>query len=107
MRQSTVRVQEIYPHASSLDSGLKGLARAILAQAFWDVLAPPRRRNEYLREDALEWFSSHDQAPGSFGWICMILHIDPVRLRQWVCSQKSNDRDAARKIRLLLRPITL
>lgn len=107
MRQSTVRVQEIYPRTSSFDSGLKGLARAILAQAFWDALAPPRRRNEYLREDALDWFSSRDQAPGSFRWICMILHIDSARLQQWVCSQKRNDRDAARKIRLLLRPITL
>ncbi|MEE8586596.1 MAG: hypothetical protein V3T83_17275 [Acidobacteriota bacterium] len=64
------------------DLNLKSLARAILAQAFWDALAPPRRKNEDLRDDAVEWFSSSEQTPGSFHWICSILHIDYFRVVQ-------------------------
>ena len=107
MRQSTVKIQEFYPSASGSDSNLKSLARAILAQAFWDALALPRRKNEDLRDDAVEWFSSSEQTPGSLHWICSILHIDSARLGQWVRSHKRNDRDAARKIRILLRPISI
>ena len=106
MRQSTVNIQEFYPPASASDSNLKCLARAILAQAFWDALAPPRRKNEHLRAEAVEWFSSSEQTLGSLHWICSILRIDSRRLSQWVGSHKRNDRDAARKIRILLRPIS-
>lgn len=104
MRQATVRVQEFYPRAAHDNSNLQSLARAILAQAFWDALAPPRHKYEHFRDDALEWFSSSERSPGSFHWICTVLHIDSKPLRNWVHGHERDDRDTARQIRFLLRP---
>ncbi|MEE8587425.1 MAG: hypothetical protein V3T83_21510, partial [Acidobacteriota bacterium] len=82
------------------------LARAILAQAFWDALAPPSQRTpSRVKSGAVRWFASLERTPGTFQWICSILQIEPVPLGQWVSrAQKRNDKDEARRLRYLLRP---
>ena len=55
---------------------MRNLALGILLQAFRDVVSPKKTSNkewEVWRKDALEWFNSNENHPGSLFWVCEVL----------------------------------
>jgi len=79
----------LYPASKRPDLAVWNLALAILLQACRDVVAPPRRRRfsrkfAEWREDAVEWFFSENDNPGSYKWVRQILGIGSDGLRHWV-----------------------
>lgn len=85
MRELSLATDRLYPPIRGPEPPIKKLALGILAQAFWDALFPPRSTEQTRwRKDAMDWFFSDDESPGSLKWVCEILHMDSDRLRQWV-----------------------
>ncbi|MDA2925716.1 hypothetical protein MYX78_00540 [Acidobacteria bacterium AH-259-G07] len=85
MKELDLVTYGLYPSVKGPDSSVKNLALAILRQAFRDAFASPRNsRNESWRKDALEWFFSQEDCPGSLDWVCEILQIDAGSFREWL-----------------------
>lgn len=75
----------LYPPSKRADVLTRKLALGILLQALRDVTChSTKREKEQWRQDALEWFASHDVGPGSLDWVCSVLQIEAARFRDWV-----------------------
>jgi hypothetical protein len=65
----------------------------VLLQAIWDLsgikLNLPKKETPTLQRITRAWFSSFNDSPGSFIWICHVLSLDPEAVRQRVLA-KSN-----------------
>ena len=76
----------LYPQVKTPDRPTRNLALAILNQAFRDIVSPNRASQEWKtwKRDAARWFSSDDVDLGSFHWVCGVLEIDSLKLRDWL-----------------------
>jgi len=84
---SSLQSTGLYPCEHKPDSSLRNLSLSILLQAFRDVVAPKKTSNKewrLWREDALDWFASEANYPGSLQWVCEVLGISQKDLREWV-----------------------
>ncbi|MGH9340748.1 MAG: hypothetical protein ACRD1R_14425 [Acidobacteriota bacterium] len=91
----------LYPPPKRLDPPMRNLALGILLQAFRDLVTPRRAAsNEWKvwRQDALEWFLSEDSYPGSFRWVCDVLQMDAVHLRQWIHRYRGSENSDRRRM---------
>ena len=87
MRTAALESEGLYPQTKKPEPSLRNLALGILLQAFRDIVAPKKASNkewEEWRQDALEWFYSHENQPGSFFWVCEVLEMNPNDLRNWL-----------------------
>ncbi|MBI4447282.1 MAG: hypothetical protein HY645_15425 [Acidobacteria bacterium] len=105
MKSSVIESEGLYPQTRKPDPSLRNLALGILLQAFRDIVAPKKSSNkewEIWRQDALEWFFSKEDHPGSFQWVCEVLEMSPRDLRRWLHTYKHSDRahkkEMARKL---------
>ena len=77
----------LYPESRSYDAASRKLALGILLQAFRDIISPRRstwKKDEDWQADALDWFQSDEDYPGSFTWVCHHLHVESSQLRGWL-----------------------
>jgi hypothetical protein len=75
-------------HHTNQSSVERDLWAAVLDRAVLDLAIPEERIK------TLAWFRSHGNDIGSFVWICMILDLEPSRVRGMVL-QRDNMRVAA------------
>lgn len=65
----------------------------VLLQAIWDLsgikLKLPKREAPTLQRITRAWFSSFNDSPGSFIWICDVLSLDPDAVRQRVLTKST------------------
>ena len=65
----------------------------VLLQAIWDLsgikLKLPKREAPTLQRMTRAWFSSFNDSPGSFIWICHVLSLDPDAVRQRVLTKST------------------
>ena len=65
----------------------------VLLQAIWDLsgikLKLPKKETPTLQRITRAWFSSFDDSPGSFIWICHVLSLDPDAVRQRVLTKST------------------
>ncbi len=102
---STLESTGLYPHEHKPDSSLRNLSLGILLQAFRDIVSPKKTSNKewrLWREDALDWFSSEENYPGSLQWVCEVLEMSQADLREWVeaylLSDKEHQKAMAQKL---------
>ncbi len=91
----------LYPREHRPESSLRNLSLGILLQAFRDVVAPKKASNKewrLWRQDALDWFSSEENYPGSFQWVCEVLEISQKELREWLESYLLSDKDRQKEM---------
>ncbi len=91
----------LYPKEHRPDSSLRNLSLGILLQAFRDVVAPKKSPNKewrLWRQDALDWFASEENYPGSFHWVCEVLEMNQRELRQWLEAYLLSDADRQREM---------
>ncbi|MFB3902033.1 MAG: hypothetical protein ACE15E_01140 [Acidobacteriota bacterium] len=56
---------------------------AMLVQAIRDIRsAENSRQAREWKADAVRWFASKAEGPGSFAWVCGILEWDPGKTRK-------------------------
>ncbi|HUG42845.1 MAG TPA: hypothetical protein VMN76_01270 [Acidobacteriota bacterium] len=107
MRASALESEGLYPQTKKADPSLRNLALGILLQAFRDIVAPKKSSNkewEEWRQDALEWFYSSEDYPGSFLWVCEVLEMNANELRVWLREyRKSNAQEKKEMARKLTR----
>ena len=64
----------------------------VLLQAIWDLsgikLKVPKKETTLQRITRV-WFSSFNDSPGSFIWICNVLSLDPDAVRQRVLTKST------------------
>ncbi len=104
MIEATAYVSEgLYPPKKGPDPALRRLASGILIQAFRDIVSAKKGSKESAawRQDALEWFLGDEIYPGSFIWVCDVLHIDAMRLREWLRDYRGSE--APRKQEMVKR----
>jgi hypothetical protein len=77
-----------YTRKVSVDRSTKRLATAILTRALRDVLSGRELGLQQAaggwRKDALRWFRSNEEYPGSLMWVSGIIGVDVEGIRQWV-----------------------
>lgn len=77
----------------NLDVSTKRLATAILTQALRDVLSGSELGTQQVaggwRKDALKWFASDEEYPGSLLWVSGIIEADVEDIRQWIVDHAS------------------
>ena len=65
----------------------------VLLQAIWDLsgikLKVPKKEAPTLRRITRAWFSSFNDSPGSFIWICNVLSLNPDAVRQRVLTKST------------------
>jgi hypothetical protein len=65
----------------------------VLLQAIWDLseskLKLPKKEVPTLQRITRAWFSSFNDSPGSFIWICHVLSLDPDAVRQRVLTKST------------------
>src|SRR5215475_6027764 len=65
----------------------------VLLQAIWDLsgikLKLPKKEAPTLQRITRTWFSSFNDSPGSFTWICNVLSLDPDAVRQRVLTKST------------------
>jgi hypothetical protein len=94
-----------------LDEATRKLATGILLQALRDALQvgskASQRQMRRWNEDALEWFSSEADYPGSLRWVGEILQINIDDVREWLekyaRSDECQQRIIAERIRRVYR----
>jgi len=90
----------LYGRKVNVDRSTKRLATAILAQALRDALSTSGLGTQQVvggwRRDALKWFVSDEEDPGSLRWVCRIVEMNVDDIRQWVVDHTS-DTDKERK----------
>ena len=86
MKVQMLESNGLYPQVKTPDRPTRNLALAILNQAFRDIVSPNRASQEWKtwKRDAARWFSSDDVDLGSFHWVCGVLEIDSLKLRDWL-----------------------
>ena len=65
---------------------------ACLKQAVDDL----HHRDDGIKAKAVAWFATDDDDPGTFQWICSVLEIDAVRIRQRI-KERQHDPQTAMK----------
>lgn len=93
---SSLESTGLYPRDRKPDSPLMNLSLGILLQAFRDVVSPKKTSHKkwlLWREDALDWFASDKNDPGSFQWVCEVLEISQKDLREWVQAYLLSDEE--------------
>ena len=101
MKSSALESSGLYPQTKKPDPSLRNLALGILLQAFRDIVAPKKASNqewELWREDALEWFYSDENHPGSFSWVCEVLEMNRRELRAWLQDYKTSDEEQQKEM---------
>lgn len=101
MQLEVLASEPLYPAAKSYDAPSRKLALGILLQAFRDIISPRRstwKKDEDWQVDALEWFCSDEDYPGSFTWVCYHLHVDRSQLRKWLDRYLTGDRKEKRRL---------
>jgi len=72
----------------NVDRSTKRLAIAILTQALRDVLLSENLGKKQVlgrwHRDALKWFASDEDHPGSLRWVSEIVDIEVEDIRRWV-----------------------
>ena len=95
MKASSVLESEgLYPQPRRPDPSLRNLALGILLQGFRDIVARKKDANkewQEWRQDALEWFYSLEEHPGSFLWVCEVLEMNPRELLDWLAAYRRSD----------------
>ena len=70
----------------------------VLLQAIWDLseskLKLPKKEVPTLQRLTRAWFSSFNDSPGSFIWICHVLSLDPDAVRQRVLTKSTAESGA-------------
>jgi len=65
----------------------------VLLRAIWDLsetkLKLPKKEAPTLQRITRAWFSSFNDSPGSFIWICNVLSLDPDAVRQRVLTKST------------------
>ena len=65
----------------------------VLLQAIWDLsgikLKLPKKDAPTLQRITRAWFSSSNDSPGSFIWICHVLSLEPDAVRQRVLTKST------------------
>jgi hypothetical protein len=73
----------------------------VLLQAIWDLsgikLKLPKKETPTLQRITRAWFSSFNDSPGSFIWICHVLSLDPDAVRQRVLTKSTAELGAVIK----------
>lgn len=102
---SSLETSIFYSSDHRPNSSITNLALAILLQGFRDVISVKNSSNHegtIWRKDALEWFASENQFPGSFLWVCTALKLPGKELRTWIeeylMSDKKRKIEMARKL---------
>lgn len=106
MRSSALESEGLYPQTRKPDPSLLNLSLGILLQAFRDIVAPKKTSNkewEEWRQDALDWFYSYENQPGSFHWVCEVLEMSPNELRGWLQEYRQS---TARQKKEMARKLT-
>ncbi len=101
MKSSVIESEGLYPQTKKPDPSLRNLALGILLQAFRDIVAPKKSSNkewEIWRNDALEWFFTDENHPGSFCWVCEVLALNPKELREWLHVYKRSDHNVRKEM---------
>ena len=105
MKTSVIESEGLYPQTRKPDASLRNLSLGILLQAFRDIIAPKKSASKEWaawRQDAVDWFSSEEQDPGSYYWVCSVLALSPKELREWLSvynsSNQEQQREMARKL---------
>jgi hypothetical protein len=82
----------------NVDRSTHRLAIAILVQAFRDVFSSRDMGKGQVvdewRRDALKWFASNEENPGSLQWVSRIIELDVETIRSWVIDNSSCGMDA-------------
>ncbi len=104
MKVQMLESNALYPQVKTPDRPARNLALAILNQAFRDIVSPNRASQEWeiWKRDAARWFSSDEDDPGSFHWVCDVLELDFSKLRGWLETYKTSGlrgrKEVARKL---------
>jgi len=86
------------------EASIRKLAVAILLQALRDLLTPSksgkenRKHWEKWQQDALHWFFSEENTPGSFYWVCDVLDIGSWRILDVLRSYQRYDREQLKEL---------
>jgi hypothetical protein len=91
----------LFPQKTGHEPSVVALAIAILIQAVRDAIGPRRRSEkdwEIWKLDALEWFSSEEDHPGSLVWVCEVTSIPPKSLRFWFEQVRKLDPESQKEI---------
>ncbi|MGH9342104.1 MAG: hypothetical protein ACRD1R_21590 [Acidobacteriota bacterium] len=94
LKAEVIASEGLYPQSKKADPAVRKLALGILLQAFRDVVTPrraPSKEDSGWKKDAIEWFYSYDEYPGSLIWVCDILQMDPNGLREWLDHFRQSD----------------
>jgi hypothetical protein len=84
-----------------------GLAMGILTQAVRDLIRPQKKLEkdwQTWQADSDKWFSSDEDAVGSFLWVCDVIETDPEGIRRWLGQlKKASQKEQKSIIQSLLR----
>ena len=96
-----------YSRKVNVDRSTQRLAIAMLAQALRDVLSSRELGKEQVvggwRRDALKWFASNEEYPGSLRWVSRIIELDVEIIRRWVVDNAFCGTDEKERWRCSLR----
>ena len=88
IRQLEVNSRSHVLRNPTIDRPMRRLAAAVLAQALKDALGVggggPRSQDSSWQRDALSWFASDEDSPGSMRWVSEVVDIDAESIRKWV-----------------------
>jgi hypothetical protein len=91
---------------TNVDRSTQSLAVAILTQALRDVLSTEEFGAKQVaggwQRDALQWFASDEEHPGSLRWVSEVVDIRVEDIRNWI-SLLPNERTERRKWRAKFR----
>ncbi len=104
-RAAALSSDGLYPRLAKPSKEVRNLAMGILVQAVRDIIPKSSRSDEWKswRADALEWFMSDHEEPGSFVWVTEILNVTPMRIRSWLRVFLRSDRE--RQVKMASRLI--
>ena len=78
--------ERLHPQRKTPDRESVHLALGILTQAVRDLVSPQKKHEkdwEVWQIESKMWFSSQENYPGSFKWVCDIIGTEPEALRRW------------------------
>jgi hypothetical protein len=87
--------ERLNPQRKTPDRELVHLALGILTQAVRDLVSPQKKHEkdwEVWQIESKMWFSSEENYPGSFKWVCDIIGTEPEALRKWAHNLSKLDR---------------
>lgn len=101
--------ERLNPQRKTPDRELVHLALGILTQAVRDLVSPQKKHEkdwEVWQIESQMWFSSEEDYPGSFKWVCDIIGTEPEALRNWAQNLSKLDRRQLRASILSLVRLT-